>query len=77
MNKEYIAGQTIQARGRPWTVVIPNEDDIDMLIADPHLKDEEISQVQRIEKVNEAKRTSIPTGINLQRSALDLSEIES
>ncbi len=68
-------GQTVHARGRDWTVVC-SADGVDLLIADPHLTDAEQEQIKRVTRVNEMKGAAIPTGINPQRSALDLSELD-
>ncbi|OGG77714.1 hypothetical protein A3B35_03705 [Candidatus Kaiserbacteria bacterium RIFCSPLOWO2_01_FULL_54_24] len=70
-----VGGQTINARGRPWTVVTVPEGDVDLFVADPHFTDEESSRMQRIDKVNEIKKTVIPHGIYIQRAVLDLSEV--
>ena len=72
-----VAGQTINARGRPWTVVTVPEGDIDLFVADPHFTDEERNRMQRVDKVNELKKTAIPHGVYIQRSVLDIDEIAS
>jgi len=75
MQRMFVAGETIFARGRPWTMVTVPEGDVDLFIADPHFTDEELSRMQRVEKVNEQKKLAIPHGVYIQRAVLDISEI--
>lgn len=69
-------GDTVHARGRTWTAVTAPEGDVDMLVADPHFKDEERVRIARVSEVNEKKRAAIPHGVYIQRDVLDLSEVE-
>ncbi len=69
-------GDTVHARGRDWTAVTAPEGDVDLLVAEPHFTDEERGKIQRVDKVNEMKKTSIPSGVYVQRSVLDVSELQ-
>jgi len=77
MARTFEKGEAIRAQGREWTVAIPPEGDVDLLIADPHFTDEERARMQRTDKVNDRRGLSIPYDVGLQRTVLDLSEIES
>ncbi len=80
---QWTTNQTIRGRDnggktREWTVVVayleaPGQG---LVLADPHFTDDERKTVERVSKVNEAKKTVIPHGVHIQRSVLEISDIE-
>lgn len=76
MTQIFVAGQTVKARGRDWTVVCPPEGDVDMLIADPHLTDTERAEIARTDRIIKAGKSCRPPEVGAgPRASLDLSEV--
>ena len=72
---QIVAGDTVTANGRDWTAVTTPDDVADLFVADPHYTDEERATIARVERVNNARNTSLPDHVSLHRRVLDVSEV--
>lgn len=74
--RQFAAGEVIRARGRDWTVVIPPEGGVDLLVAEPHPRDDERRAISVYDQAVARGKLSPIAVVSAQRSVLDLDEIE-